>query len=120
MGITTKRWQDLGNIVLGAWLFISPWAMGYEETLRNASLNAHLAGLAIVVFAAVAVYMPRAWEEWINMALGLWTIISPWALGFSAERSVAMNAVIVGILVAALAAWAMARDKSFEKLPHAQ
>lgn len=118
MDITTKRWQDLGNIVLGAWLFVSPWVMGYEETLRNASLNAHIAGLAIVLVAAVAVYIPRVWEEGLNTALGLWTIASPWVLGFAAMRSVAMNAVVVGILVAAFAAWAMVHDKSFEKWRH--
>jgi len=115
---TMKRWQDLGNIVLGAWLFVSPWAMAYEATMRNAALNAHIVGLAIVIFAAVAVYIPRAWEEWINVLLGLWAIASPWALGFSAERNIAMNAIIVGILVVALAAWAMVRDKTWQREHH--
>ena len=118
MDITTKRWQDLGNILLGAWLFASPWALSYVEGYRNASMNAYILGVAIVVFAAVAVYIPRVWEEWINMALGVWMIVSPWVLGFTAERNIAMNAIIVGLLVTALAAWAMVRDKSFEKWWH--
>lgn len=110
-----KRWQDLGNILLGAWLFISPWVLQYVLGMPPSAKNAYISGLAIVVFAAVAVHIPQIWEEWINMALGVWTIISPWVLGFEVERDIAANNVIVGILVAALATWAMLRDKEFKQ-----
>jgi hypothetical protein len=110
-----KRWQDLGNIILGAWLFISPWVMNYVIGMPAAAQNAYLLGLAIVIFAAVAIYIPRVWEEWINMALGIWLIVSPWVLKFNVERDVTANAVITGILVTALAAWAMLRDRDFQK-----
>jgi uncharacterized membrane protein HdeD (DUF308 family) len=59
--------------------------------------------------------VPRIWEEGINIVLGLWTLISPWILGFFAYRNVTANAVIVGILVMAFAFWAMLHDKNFEK-----
>jgi hypothetical protein len=113
-----KRWQDLGNLVLGAWLFVSPWAMRYPADIPAATWNAYILGAVIVVFAAVAMYMPRIWEEWINMALGIWTIASPWVLGFAAHKDVTVNAVVVGVLVTALAAWAMTRDKDFIKWQH--
>lgn len=111
----SKRWQDLGNILLGAWLFISPWVMDYVIGMPPAAKNAYMLGLAIVVFAAVAVSIPQIWQEWINMALGVWTIVSPWALGFYIERDITTNNVIVGILVTALATWAMLKDKEFRK-----
>jgi hypothetical protein len=111
----SKRWQDLGNILLGAWLFISPWILDYVEGMPPAARNSYLLGLAIVVFAAVAIYIPRVWEEWINIALGIWTIISPWALAFQVEHDIVVNNVIVGVLVTALALWAMTRDKQFKK-----
>lgn len=115
MDLTTKRWQDAGNLLLGLWLFISPWALGYATDVTVAANNAYFLGAAIVVFAAVAVYMPRVWEEWINMAFGLWLIVSPWVLGFASHRDVTINAVVVGLLVGALATWAMVRDKDFER-----
>lgn len=115
---TTKRWQDGGNLLLGVWLFLSPWAMNYAAGMPLSAWNATLLGAAIVLLAAVAMYMPRVWEEGINMALGVWLVISPWVLGFAAEKNVMMNAVISGILVAALATWAMLRDKEFEKWWH--
>jgi hypothetical protein len=116
--LSVKRWQDWGNLLLGAWLFISPWVMQYSSDAPNAIWNSHLLGAAIVIFSAVAVYMPRIWEEGLNIVLGIWGILSPWALGFVSQRNVTMNTVIVGIAVTALAAWAIMRDKDFEKWRH--
>jgi SPW repeat len=116
--ITAKRWQDGGNLLLGVWLFISPWALNYAAGMPIAAWNATILGAAIVVLAAVAMYMPRVWEERINMALGVWMIISPWVLRFATEKNLMMNAVIIGVLVTGLAAWAMLRDKEFEKWWH--
>jgi hypothetical protein len=113
-----KRWQDLGNILLGTWLFISPWIVDYVLGMPLAAKNSFILGLAIVVFAAVAIYIPQIWEEWLNMALGAWLILSPWVLGFHVERDIATNNVIVGVSVAALATWAMLRDNEFKKWWH--
>jgi hypothetical protein len=115
-----KRWQDWGNLLLGAWLFVSPWAMQYPSEVPYATWNAYILGAAIVIFSAVAMYIPRLWEEGINTALGLWLIASPWVLGFAAYREVTLNAIIVGIMVTGLAIWAMMYDKSFEKWRHDQ
>jgi hypothetical protein len=113
--LRVKRWQDWGNLLLGAWLFISPWVMRYPSEIPNATWNAHILGAAIVVFAAFAMYMPRIWEEGLNIALGIWLIASPWILGFETYRDVTTNTVIVGALVTALAAWAMLQHKDYEK-----
>lgn len=113
-----KRWQDWGNLIVGAWLFVSPFVLQYPSEMPNAVWNAYILGAAIMIFSAFAVYLPRAWEEGINVVLGLWMIASPWALGFASDKNITMNAVIVGILVAILAAWAVLHDKDFEKWRH--
>jgi hypothetical protein len=110
-----KRWQDWLNLLLGAWLFVSPWAMNYANALPTAAWNAYILGGAIVLFAAVAVYMPKAWEEVLNVLLGAWGVASPWILGFASNRDVTTNTVIVGGLVAIFAIWAMVRDRDFQK-----
>nr|WP_281166742.1 SPW repeat protein [Thermus igniterrae] len=43
------------------------------------------------------------WEEWLNVLLGVWLILSPWLLGFSGVGNAMWNALIVGVLVGALA-----------------
>jgi len=114
----SKRWQDWLNLLLGAWLFVSPWVMRYADPTSHAAWNAWLLGAAIVIFAAVAVSMPKAWEEAVNIALGVWLVVSPWALRFSDQANVRLNAVIVGLLVMALAIWAMVLDPDFERWRH--
>jgi hypothetical protein len=103
-----RRWQDWVNLLLGIWLFLSPWLVGYVSASMPAAWNAWILGVALVVFSAIAVSMPQMWEEVINILIGIWMVISPWVVGFSATRSAETNAVIVGIVAIVLAAWAMA------------
>jgi len=111
MGV--RRWQDWANLVLGAWLFVSPWVLGYQGTLG--AWNAHAVGAGVVVFALIAAYMPKAWEEIINTLFGVWLVVSPFVLGFAATTQVALHTVVVGILASAFAIWAMSNEQSFYK-----
>jgi hypothetical protein len=109
-----KRWQDWLNLLIGIWLFISPWVIGFVGTDAAASWNAWILGVAIVVFSAIAVSMPQAWEEVINILLGIWIVISSWVIGV-ASRAAETNAVIVGLLVILFAAWAMAMNRDWHR-----
>ena len=113
-----KRWQDWLNLLLGAWLFASPWALKYADNVPIAARNAWWLGAAIILVAALAIYLPRAWEEVVNFLLGAWGIVAPWALGFAAHQQAMTNTVVVGAAVAVLALWVAVRDKEFQKLWH--
>jgi len=113
-----KRWQDWCNAVLGLWTVISPWALGFSVSTSSAAPAAWVLGTAIVVLALIAVYMPRAWEEGINIVLGLCLLISPWALNYADMPKPTENAVSVGVIVTLLAVWAMLRDTQVQKWWH--
>lgn len=113
----TKRWQDWVNVPLGLWLFVSPWVLQYSGH-DAAAWNAYGLGTAIVVVAAVAIYMPSVWEELLNMVFGVWLVISPYALGFVSQTTVAVNTVAVGALTVGFATWAMFSDAEFNKWWH--
>jgi SPW repeat len=98
-----RPWQDRANLALGSWMFISPWMLGYGG---GAATNAFLFGAGIAAFALLAPYVPRPCEI-INTLSGVWLVISPFVLGFTAIAAIALHTVVVGILVAALALWAM-------------
>jgi general stress protein CsbA len=115
----SKRWQDWVNIVLGAWLVASPWLFGYTTEPMYAAWAAYGFGLAVILFAAIAVYMPKAWEEWVTVLLGLALIASPWVLGFAGHLAATLNAVVLGMLVVFFAASAMSLDKQIDKWWHA-
>lgn len=107
-----KHWQDAVNVVLGAWLVLSPWALGFAgEAIPTG--NAVIVGIALVAAALGAIFVPRAWEEWTECVLGLWLVVSPWALGFSGQAQAMVSAVATGVVIALLALWTLATDKDY-------
>lgn len=108
---SSNRWEDWGNLLLGAWLFVSPWVLqfaagpGSDATVANAAWNAWISGSVIAVIAAAALFQLQQWEEWTNALVGIWVAISPWVLGFNSLSTATWNVVIVGILAVCLAGW---------------
>lgn len=103
------RWQDWVNVVFGVWLFISPFVLGYSTTSEPAAWNSYVLGVAVTLFAIVALFAPQLWEEWINLVLGIWLIISPFLLGYAAIQAPVWNHVIMGVLIGGDSLWAMQR-----------
>jgi hypothetical protein len=110
MAMNVKHWQDPVNLVLGLWMLVSPWVLAYQAE-TNPTWNAVALGILIAASALVALFRVMAWEEWVNLAFGVWLVTSPWVLGFAGLAVAMWNAVIVGVVVAALALWALGTDK---------
>jgi intracellular septation protein A len=110
-----RRWQDWVNVVVGVWVAISPWALGFANN-QTAARTAWVLGAAIVVFAGIGIYMHEAWEEAINIILGVCLLGSPWALDFADQSTATANFAISGVLVVAFGLWAMLRDMDLMKM----
>lgn len=102
----TGDWQDSINVLLGLWLVLSPWILQFQGS-NPAVANAVLVGAVIAVMSLAAVLRFRYWEEWIDMAIGAWLVISPWVLGVAALTLATWNFVIIGALVFAMAGWSL-------------
>ncbi|HEU6441677.1 MAG TPA: SPW repeat protein [Microvirga sp.] len=94
---------NIVNAVLAAFLFVSPWLFGFSGA-QAASWNAWICGLAVAVLALAAVKDLHEWEEWANLALGLWTLAAPWILGFAGIAAALWTHAGIGLAVAVLAA----------------
>ena len=94
-----KHWQDPLNALVGAWLVLSPWAMGFEAQMAPTASSV-VVGLALIAASLGAMFVPRAWEEWSQAVLGLWMIASPWLLGGGAVRQDAF--VLIGFALLGL------------------
>lgn len=103
MGAPQTRWVDWANLILGAWLFVSPWVLGLAVPYAASPGDFWWVGGAIFIVAVWALTAPWArWTEWINAALAVWLFISPWVLGFAFPRA-SWNAWGVGVVVFLLA-----------------
>src|SRR4030088_3736648 len=92
---------DVANLVLGAFLFFSPWMFGFDA--GKVSENAFVSGIVIAVLAIAALAAFAIWEEWLNLIVGLWVLVSPWVLGFQGTKAMTVS-VVIGIAVEILAA----------------
>ncbi|MCS7100478.1 MAG: SPW repeat protein [Burkholderiaceae bacterium] len=108
--MTIKHWQDPVNLVLGVWMIVSPWLLSYAGEAVP-TWNAAVLGILIGAAAIWAMFRVFAWQQWANVVFGLWLIASPWILGFAGVTAALYNAVIVGLIVAVLALWALGTDR---------
>jgi hypothetical protein len=107
-----KHWQDPVNVLLGAWLILSPWAAGFADH-RMAMFNFVAVGVLLIAAALGAIIVPQAWEEWVEVALGAWLVASPWILGFADVDIALQNALLCGLLVMVLALWVLGTDDEY-------
>lgn len=49
----------------------------------------------------------RYWQDWANLAVGVWLFASPWVLGYADLRSAAWDSWLMGVVVAAVSAAAL-------------
>lgn len=96
------------DILVGIWLVISPFLLGYSAN-SSALWNDIIAGVAVIIFAATQTARSTSrisWPSWVNLLIGIWLVLSPFALNNSASATIMWNEIITGIIIIALAAWA--------------
>lgn len=111
-----KTWPDWANLIVGAWLFVSVWVLGFAD-LPFAMWNALVFGAALVVFSIAALMQWQAWEEWIDLGAGAWLVLSPWVLGFAQlsgggpAHAATLSTLLSGLAVVVFAAWSVWRHR---------
>ncbi|WP_436789038.1 SPW repeat protein [Yinghuangia sp. YIM S10712] len=99
-------------LITGVYLAASPWIVGFDGFTTLAISNL-ITGAAYILFLGGLGHAANAYERshamaWAAAAIGIWTIVAPWAIAgdVSSTRSVTSN-VITGA-VAVLCALALA------------
>jgi len=97
-----RKWRaesvlDLYNILLALILFVAPWFLAHAS--RSAVFDLRLSSAAIIILSLAAILAFSIWEEWVNLLLGFWLIVSPWLLGFAHTRAMHYS-IAIGAAVA--------------------
>ena len=98
--VDSRSVLDLYNLLLAVILFGAPWFFAHAS--RAAELDLRLSAAAIIILSLAAMIAFSAWEEWLNLALGLWLVVSPWLLGFAHTHAMHF-AIGIGLATAFLA-----------------
>lgn len=104
--VLKTRWRDVANLILGGWLFVSPWVLT-DAPVPAAAWNAHGTGIVIATFAVLALLAFHEWEEWLGVLFGVWLVAAPWALGFAVVGAEVWNQIAVGMVVGLMALWSI-------------
>ena len=90
------------NILLGIWVILSPFVLTFSVFPR-AMWNNVIIGILVGIVGLIRTGTPQhpGWS-WLNVILGIWLIISPFALGLFSQVAL-WNNVILGIVVTTVA-----------------
>ena len=113
-----KLWQDWVLLIAAAWLFLSPFVLGYAAFDRPATWVAFTGALVLFVSASEALVILDEAEEWIDGAVGMALLASPWLLFFSGDSVAAWNTVATGMVVMIASFSALLRDRSMQVQGH--
>ena len=104
-----KHWQDPANALVGAWLVLSPWILGFSNVVIATSTTVAF-GVLLVATSLGAMQLSQAWEEWLDVVLGIALMLLPAVFGFDAVRPALQNALVCGTVVTFIALWVLASD----------
>ena len=105
---------DVYEVAFGLFLFVSPWLFAYVS--EKARIDIWASGAAIAAIAVAAIVAFSDWEEWLNLALGVWLMVSPWLLGFMHTKAMHVS-ILLGAMVAFVAAlelWLVHYDHGYD------
>ena len=87
------------NILLGIWMFLSPWV--YSAAGYGSAWNSWIVGAIIALVAMFRLSNPVTGRglAWINVILGVWLFMSPWIYGYTANMGRFVNSLCVGLVV---------------------
>lgn len=104
--VIARQWQDAINLLLGIWLFISPWVIGLPFMIQSVASVFWLIGAIVAVNSAIALYRGSFNEaEWINLIAGIVIFLA--SINRQMSEPLMLNGVIVGIVMFFLALWGL-------------
>lgn len=98
------------NLLLGIWLFVSPWV--YGAYTHASSWNSWIVGALIAILAAIRLKSHVTGVSWFNTVLGVWVFFSPWIYGYTYNTDRFVNSLCLGVLVFLLSLSAASRTRT--------
>jgi hypothetical protein len=98
--VSMAPWSQVPLLVLGLWLIVSPFSLGY----RSVPLiwSDIISGILVTVLAVIAFRTKRVWAAWANTFVGLWVAFAP-VVFRTPDAAAYANDTLIGMLVVTFA-----------------
>lgn len=112
--IVKRNLDNVLQLVVAAWLVISPVLLGYWSE-RPPTLTVVIIGAIVGFTAQVSIARPGKWQEYSNLVLSLFLIVSPYIIGFSENITATVNTIVGGLALGALAIRGIVLQRRLER-----
>ena len=95
------RFSGSTDLLIGLWLVISPFILNYSAN-GGSEVSDITVGLAILLLGSIRLIesdLRSNWAGWTSAILGIWLIISPFALAYPSNSPAMWNDVVAGIVL---------------------
>ncbi len=99
-------WEDWLGMLVGVWLIVSPWLLGYSDE-TTPQLLAVVPGAILVAAELANVEGHTDAEEWVDVMVGAGLVVAPFVFGFDSETVPTGNSIASGLATMLLAGWAL-------------
>src|SRR6266850_1116756 len=84
-----QHWQDVASLLVGVWLVLSPFALGFAGAAVWITI---VLGLCVVLFAVEGFVIPSYLEEWGELLIGVALLVAPWTVGYESVSATVSSA----------------------------
>ena len=92
-----KVWQDWVSLLLGIWLCVSPWALHFIDDSTATNIVLYV-GFLMIVAEVITLSALGILEEFIDVVLGAWLLVSVWLFGI-ATPAARVDLIVSGLVV---------------------
>jgi len=107
-----QHWQDVASLLLGVWLVLSPFALGFGGAALWITI---VLGLFVVLLAVEGFVIPSYLEEWGEILFGLALVVAPWTFDYESV-SATLSSMVSGTLVILLGGLGTSDRSRFHQL----
>jgi hypothetical protein len=104
-----RGWEDVVSACLGALIILSPVVADIDPGVA-VFISAGLAGTLIIMLALLELMSLERWEELLELACGLWVVVSPLVFGY--DGTLRLAHFVLGGAVAVLALLELWQDRN--------